>query len=196
MSALETMKDLIRSQRRINTERRRFLPQDAVDKISTESNVCTVLKECQVSLYQVEELARNILQGARRIFMVLVLIDEPKAILRFVKYDQFRQGNDLLDSKLPLTDLELSDVLGETTLVEKFAEAQWELAIPTFTRRSIPRVLHDDTIIPIIDAEFKGRGGFGEVFKIRFHPSHVHIAGIRNETVFYNAMAKRGFVVC
>ena len=191
MSVLETMRALVRSERQINTERRRFLPQDAIEKICTENNVCKILKTCQISSDQVDELARSILEGARRIFMVLILIDAPEAILKFVKHDQFHQGIDQLDSKLPFSELELADLFGKTSLVGRFAEAQWELAIPTFTRRSIPRVLHDETILPILGTEFKGRGGFGEVTKIRFHPSHVHIAGIRNETVLHDALAEQ-----
>lgn len=196
MMDLKNVQNLIRSHRQTNADRHRFLPQDAVEKICTEANVNAILKDCEVPEYYVKELIRNILESVRRIFLVLVSIDTPTAISSVLQYDQFGQTADHLDSKLPFTAGELGQIFDEGALVEKFAEAQWELAIPTFTKRSIPRVLHGETILPILNVEFKGKGGFGEVSKIRFHPSHLRMSGIPNETVCQDVVRERVLAAC
>ena len=183
MSTLETFRGQIWLRRCANFERRRFVPRAAVDEFATEANITNILRDCQTSSQHINELTHAVLDGACMIFLILVIIKEPTKIFNFVKHDQFRQRHDQLDSKLPFTAQQLRDILGKTIIAEEFLEIQWELAIPTFSRRSIPRVLHHDTILPVIEDEVKGRGGFGEIHRTRFHPSHLHVPGIRDDAV-------------
>jgi len=183
MSTLETLRRQTLSRRCANIERRRFVPCEAVDELATEADISDILRDCQTSTQHIDELAHAVLDGACMIFLVLVMIKEPTKIINFVKHDQFRQRHDRLDAKLPFPAQELWDILGRTPIAEEFLEIQWELAIPTFSRRSIPRVLQYDTVLPILEDEITGRGGFGEIHRTRFHPSHLHLAGIRDDAV-------------
>lgn len=185
MGTLEISRELIRSRRCANIESRRFIPCEVVHEIATETNISNILRECQTPSQTITELAQAVIDGACMIFLVLIWIKEPTKILKFVNHDQFRQKGDRLDSKLPFPAQELRDIIGNTSIADDFHEAQWELAIPTFSRRSIPRVLHDDIVLPILEDEVKGRGGFGEIHRTRFHRSHLHVAGISDDVVCF-----------
>jgi hypothetical protein len=91
-----------------------FIPQRLLEQVLGESAIDTALngREFQKNFVILPELTRRILEGGRKLFGTLILIQRVDAILKFHETDQDREQN--LDSRLPVHLDELETMLGNT----------------------------------------------------------------------------------
>jgi hypothetical protein len=156
--------------RQENHDLKRFIPHQALKWAITLEQIRTELKDNGVEPTSLDEMANTIFSKAIKIFAILVLIGEPKLIARFLNnYGYFEEE---LDGRLPFDDPDLERLLGNSDSVNHFREKQWEFVAPVFSGGILPRTLREEVILPFIENEPIGRGGFGDVFKIKIHPAH------------------------
>lgn len=189
------------------TRKRRFVPIDEIDHIVDHEAVLHELEHSLSTDEDKSDLAHQVCSvhkgksplddketktTRRRIFAVLVLIEETKAIKGVVR-------EDLYDWDLPLF-LESTDP--ENPLLTKrnangdlqpvyftknwplfkydaFTNCQWQLSSPFFEMRTQIGAkinhyhLHPQSILPIIDIQGEDRqGDFSSISKIKLHPAH------------------------
>ena len=172
---MDALRAKIRALRCQNTERRHFIPQEALYSVLTPENVRIVLEDESIEKQQLEELAQNITQGKRAIFGILVCIRKVRSILKFVEIDRFQHESLHLDHKLPFSMEDLGRMFSYSVAVE-FHEQQWEFIAPIFSRNTFPRYLEDDIILPILQEDMVGWGGFGVIHKILLHDAQQHFS--------------------
>jgi hypothetical protein len=156
--------------RQKNWDCKRFIPHHALDSILTPEQIRITMKENGVEATSLDEMANTIWNKARKIFGILALIDETKLIAKFLKEDGYLESE--IDARLPFDSCYLERLVGNEDFVRKFCEKQWEFIAPIFSGGILPRVLTKEVILPFIENEPIGRGGFGDVSRIRIHPAH------------------------
>lgn len=196
-----------------------FIPLSNLLELVDESSVAEALRGCMPNLSddKVRGHAQTICSKAtvqsvptpsfRRIFAILVMIQQPREILTFI-------NNNIADHDLPLvkgrSGTKLSHDLRrkaqpQTTLfclqhwssflVNSFDEYQWTMLSPFFSRGNKGTVrfypLDDRTILPFIEDSSRDssigddedfQGGHGSVFRVKIHHSHhgFHNTPVRN----------------
>ena len=153
-----------------NFRARLFLPELSLHKLMQKESVCTALAELKIEHYRREELAREIVQRARKVFAILLLIGHGEAIEVMFKHDSLQQLS--VDAKLPFSERSLQILLGNDSLAGDFFERQWELITPVFSHTLLPREFEGETILPFLGQEPKGDGSFGEVWEYDIHPEN------------------------
>lgn len=118
-----------------------------------------------ISIHLQKEITTRIIRSGRRIFAVLVLIDQAADVLRFIEADE------LQDVKLPF---KIEVLRNEVSIpnADDFDEKQWEFAAPTFVRGTLNRCFREKTILPFAAKSDEGRGAFGKVYKIQLQQDH------------------------
>ncbi|KAI9739969.1 MAG: hypothetical protein M1818_005025 [Claussenomyces sp. TS43310] len=161
---MEELRDSINDLRRPNFESRHYIPERALYRILTETSIRDVLKDCEaVQPYEIHDLVKVILSGARKIFSILVLNNHVKYVKKFVEIDQLQALP--LDHRLPLGLEKLKMLLSESH-ARIFHEKQWEFTSPTFSESVLRRQLDDEIILPFVSETSIGKGGFGVVHEI------------------------------
>lgn len=151
-----------------NCENKYFVPQQSLYEVLNRQNVKAVLEDQGIEKQQLDGLALNILQGKRAIFGILVYIRNVPSILRFVETDRFESH----DQRLPYSLEDLRKIYSAPTAKE-FYEEQWRFIAPIFSKNTLPRILEDRIILPIVEQiDSVDHGGFGDIHKIRLHHHH------------------------
>jgi hypothetical protein len=124
----------------------------------------------------------------RKIFAILLLIDEPGAIRKFI-------DEGVCDADLPLKKYETTGKHAKTfsfcrwgapgvslkcferwkgTSLAQFERYQWKLLAPWFSRGEEARhyIFQDEVILPFTYKKHAHNGAHGEVFQVRIHPEH------------------------
>ncbi|KAL2821012.1 kinase-like domain-containing protein [Aspergillus cavernicola] len=161
---------LLNARRVENVHCKKFIPEGALFEVLVEENIRQVLKGFVTSNYDVGALVDNISKSARKVFSILVLIDQVSHIMSFFHYDQLQ--NRCMDHLLPFERSKLRQILEDETVADLFYEKQWELCVPAFLGDIIPRNLDRHTIMPYLTETDIGSGGYGSVYKVEFHPSY------------------------
>lgn len=78
--------------------------------------------------------------------------------------------NDVLDSRLPLDEVTLKNLIPEA--VKRFENLQYEYLAYSFRSGQYHKKLSDHQILPFIQEECIGGGGFSSVYKVRVRTSH------------------------
>lgn len=180
---MDALRDEIRALRCQNIERRHFIPQEALYTVLSLEKVRIVLKDQGIEKEQLEELAHNNTQGKRAIFGILVCIRIVPSMLRFVEIDHFQYQPSHLDHKLPFSKEDLRKLL-PAPVAKEFHEQQWEFIAPVFSRSTLPRYLEGDTILPFLQEEIVGQGGFGVIYKVVLHDNQQHFFDTPGRTVW------------
>ncbi|KAK4221300.1 kinase-like domain-containing protein [Podospora fimiseda] len=165
---MEELKEKIRRirLRYINFELRHFIPEDALYEALSEASVESSLRSSKVRFYEIPDLTKGILEGARKCFAILVLIDQGAAISDFFRHDSLQQS--LPDHRLPYSLEMLQQVFGkdaESPIVTEFFEKQWEFAIPLMLPNTIYRRLESRVILPFVNKKSAGQGAMGMVIR-------------------------------
>jgi hypothetical protein len=203
-------------QRKTDTESRNFLPNNELLRIINKDSIMDILTKIDKSFKRrvkfwkkgpartVEEEAQIICanlslgkakpgrKSFRKIFAILILIERPGAIKKFIEEGICDSDLPLIKKRLPTNDKAFSlsyrcdggepdiDVKclsrwKRSTLVE-FEQRQWKVLAPFFTRGKQNEVLHytfkDEVILPFIYREHKRRGAHADIFKVKIHPEH------------------------
>lgn len=129
--------------------------------------------------------AHNHLSSARKIFAILVMMNNVGLIFKFLranikdKHLPFKMNEDC-SALLSAIDPTMPPLMGfeDPWTVSAFYEKQWAFHIPYFaldpqTNRASHYRLDPQTIFPWIEyPSTKESGGFGEVRRVRIHPDH------------------------
>jgi hypothetical protein len=164
------LKQKITRLRQNNWDSKRFIPHHALESILTPEQIRIAMKESGVEATSLDEMANTIWNKARKIFAILVLIDETKLIAKFLGEDGYLESE--IDARLPFDGSYLERLVGNKDFVRNFRETQLEFVAPIFSGGILPRVLTKEIILPFMENEPIGRGGFGNVSRIRIHPAH------------------------
>ena len=167
-SLLSQIKRLRRNNK--NFQARPFLPEFSLLKLMRKGSVYATLSESKIKDYKWQELAEEIVQRARKVFAILLLIGHGDAIDVMFKHDSLQKSS--LDAKLPFSEPSLQIILGDDTLAADFFEKQWEFITPVFFHTILPREFQDETILPFLAQESKGEGNFGKISRYDIHPEN------------------------
>ena len=172
----------------------KFIPISEMESILTQQTVQDVLKQVFPELQSTEsrpdldKLTQDICPSRRRLFALLLLIENARCIKCFVKCS-------VTDMEFPFTQAPNSsdsarihpkgDDGYERPLdcfsnwkhheVEWFLHSQHAVASPFFDLR--PESLYfyplpKDSVLPFIESEQAGEGGHSNVWKVLIHPAH------------------------
>lgn len=152
---------------------RNVLTEDAVRKALCDREIN---KDCKLESFHIDQAVNVVVHGAYRIFAILVYIRHTKSILHFIGGDNYQRSG--LDHRLPFEKGQLQVIFPAPTIVDEFYERQWHFTAPIFCDSIITRILPPETILPIIEEELIGAGGFGDVYSIKIASSHQRFDGI------------------
>ena len=177
MSGMEDLRDRIQQAFIQNARGQEFMPRGQVNAIITRPAVRDVLLERNVEKQNIPELVDRILQGARRIFAILVCIRIPEYLLNFVHRDQLQPTN--LDHLLPFELATLQTWLPDSAAPRRpsreFHLEQWRFAVPVFDGTVFRRVLDTKITLPyLVDEPMDERqeGAYGRMYKVQIERSH------------------------
>ena len=172
MNDLSDCQQLQRQLNRIrldNANFKKFIPESELRGAMDREVIMSIVKGVPPS-HRAEERVTSIIEGAQKVFGILVLINRTAYIDNFIWKDQFQTR--YIDHLLPFRRGQLRERINEDDVADLFFERQWEFCAPIFSGRIIPRALEHQTILPfLIDSHFT-EGGYGSVYKVRIHPSH------------------------
>ncbi|KAF2468700.1 kinase-like protein [Lindgomyces ingoldianus] len=164
MASNDSLKLLLKSIRRENSDLRWFVPHNALVKVMVRENLRSTLKD-QIKPYHIEETLKSIIRTGTKIFAILVLIDHVPKVQCFIEKDQLR------DQRLPFTVDELKTIVDDICAID-FFEKQSEFLVPEFFQGMLTRRLNERTVMPFTKDSRIGAGSFGKVYEICFHPDH------------------------
>jgi hypothetical protein len=118
----------------------------------------------KVEPYLLDEITESIMRGARKVFAILVLIEE----VWLVK--DLMQRYQVLDHGLPLSLETLRNFTVKVAL--NFNETQWQFLAPQFGRSMLTKQIPQEKILPFLKDEKIGEGGFGAIYEISLDPEH------------------------
>ncbi|KAF7502473.1 hypothetical protein GJ744_005688 [Endocarpon pusillum] len=153
-----------------------FVSDDDLRDVLTEEAVRKALRDrettndCKLEPFHIDHAVHVVLHGARRTFAILVHIRHTKSILQFIEGDKYQGSR--LDDRLPFEKEQLQAIFPAPTIVDEFYERQWHFTAPIFCDSIVTRILPPEMILPIIEEESLGAGGFGDVYGIKIASSH------------------------
>lgn len=159
-----------------------FVSDDDLRKVLTEDAVHKALcdretnKDCRLEPFHIDQAVNVVVHGAHRIFAILVYIRHTNSILQFIKVDNYQRSG--LDHRLPFEKTQLLSIFPARTTADEFYERQWHFTAPIFCDSIITRMLPPEIILPIIEEEPLGAGGFGDVYSIKIASSHQCFDGV------------------
>ena len=152
-----------------NANSQKFVPENELRAVMVRDLIMPIVKGILPS-HRAEERVTSIIEGAQKVFGILVLIDKTAYIDNFIWKDRFQPRH--IDHLLPFGSDQLRAIINEDDVTDLFLEKQWEFCAPIFSGRIIPRTLEDHTILPFLTDDHLTEGGYGSVYKIRIHLSH------------------------
>lgn len=159
-----TLCSKIQALRSKNAYGQSYVPELSLFRLITHDAVHAELKRGNVSRYLLDELTTTIITSARKVFSILVLVDNVGLV------EDFMEDNWLQDHCLPLS-LDVLANFGDATAL-KFRKWQWEFLSPKFNRTTIYKTIASSAVLPFLADEKFGDGGFGTVYKISLDPDH------------------------
>ena len=157
----------------MNFERKSFVPYDSLRQLLVESRVKRIVRvlsdEDKIQFYQQSDIIARVLDNGLRLFAILLSLSRPETVLNFLETDHFAHIQ--LDSRLPISRHTLETVLQDEKLRNRVFNRQWKFLAPFLRADQTHRELHSFTILPFVECEHVGGGGFGEVHKMVLHAS-------------------------
>lgn len=172
---MTTSSDLAQLRRHIlslrvkNVEFKHFVPEERLASVVTREWIAQIVSQI-VPQESKNEVITFVVNGARKVFSILVLIDYVCHISRFITRDQMQRRP--IDSLLPLHAKALLDTLDDEVVVDQFYEKQWEFCAPVFSKEIMPRALEIPTVLPYLSDAPLASGAYGNVHKITTHHCH------------------------
>ncbi len=146
-----------------------FVPENSLVGVVTPETVRPIIS-ARFPLESAQEITNTVLHGGRKIFSILVMLDQVGCIEHFIKRDQFQARH--IDSLLPVTKIDLRTTLKDEYITDQFYLSQWEFCAPVFTRKTITRTFDRHIVLPFVRKEWIAAGAYGAVYKIDIHPDH------------------------
>ena len=152
-----------------NCEFKHFVPEERLSTVVTEERVSKIVS--RIFPFESSDKVLNfVINGAQKIFSILVLIDHVSHISHFITGDQMQRRP--VDNLLPLHMNALRNTLDDKVAAAQFYEKQWEFCAPFFPKEIMPRALEVPTILPYLSDSPLASGGYGIVHVISIHQSH------------------------
>ena len=147
---------------------RDFIPDGSLQRILTAEDVFAVLADpaFQVPSHKIESTAQIVISEGRIIFALLLNLSLERELGRFIE-------DDCLDQALPLSKSRLEDVIPQAA--GEFAKRQWSYRAYQFRKGQYHRKIKDEEILPYIEQERIGGGGFSTVYKVLIHPGYQNV---------------------
>lgn len=164
---LENLQRSIGALRVKNCDEQYFVPEDTLAEMMPRAAIRAILHSLGPAY--IEEIIDFILNGALKVFAVLVMIGWPSKITGFVENGPY--GGYQLDRQKAFARKELVDILKDDFVADLFFEKQWEFWVPTFSGQLMHRHIERRTILPYISETFLTKGGFGTLYRVVIHPS-------------------------
>ena len=162
---MDEIRALIKGLRQENIYHRKFVPELSLRRAMTKEVIHKALGYSGINMHQQKEITARIIRSGRKIFAILILMNQIADVLRFIEADE------LQDAKLPWKVEVLKDEIAIPN-ADDFDERQWEFAAPTFIRGTLNRRFKEKMILPFIAKSDEGRGAFGKVYKLQLHEGH------------------------
>lgn len=140
-----------------------FVPEADLYSLLNLDTLKTALASptCHLEPHQREPVAREVFDGARKIFAILLDLGLEEKIKGCLE-------KCLKDSNLPiLEEKELSELFPESS--SRFQNLQWQY-LPLKFREYSHKDLGSNHVLPFIDNTRVSSGGFATVFKVAVHP--------------------------
>ena len=179
---MEGLRNSILTLQRLNVYNENFVSSDDLRKVLTEDALRSALRDristddCRLEPYNIEDVLKAVIQGAHRIFAILVHIRRTSSILQFMRHDRYQASG--LDNRLPFRMEELRAIFPAQIVRNEFYERQWHYSSPVFCDSVVIRDLPVNTILPFVNEEPLGDGAFGDVYRIEIPPSHLCIESV------------------
>ncbi|KAK7427793.1 hypothetical protein QQZ08_005731 [Neonectria magnoliae] len=172
----------------------KFLPVDELDKITLEKIQAELPLRTQLFS---PSLSHKVATDAKRIFCILVLMEDPTPIVQLIKEgitDEHlplcRNGDDDNDSEYNVLAsvggnkrFPSSMAWGQGEKVENFLKKQWAVQSPILDKPGSHFVLDPECPLPLTECETEhAKGGMGVVHKARIHPAHHRLFKANDET--------------
>ena len=110
-----------------------------------------------------ESTAHIIREDALKVFSILVDLNWPQKLSSFIE-------SDVLDSSLPLDEQSLKSLVPQAWA--SFKALQWDYLAYRFRKGQYQIKLRQELVLPFIDQEPLGSGGYSTVYKVTIHPAH------------------------
>ncbi|KAJ8133057.1 hypothetical protein O1611_g564 [Lasiodiplodia mahajangana] len=174
-------------------ENKQFVPNGALEELITFETITSTLATAGLSTREQVFLANVIVEKGRRIFAILVFINQVNDIKTL-----FNEG--FTDEMLPVayqdeddtwqvkSYIPNSDNLNQEKIwvffqhwkkstIFSFCERQWMFLSPVFTRQQFKYILHRDAILPFVSVKGQTKQSyFSMVFRVDVHPAHQRFA--------------------
>jgi hypothetical protein len=161
-----------------------FLPSSALDEVTRKEVVQRLVAQDKcVVLSNSEEvqLVDRIVESGRKLFAVCVHCDLDLQHLKVML------DNGITDERLPLCKNDLGSLKDKRGFVQSFIRSQKLFNTIMFSTDSIQKLgdlQPDGFTIPIdyeeTEANYKGKGAFGTVWKVKIHGDHRNFACVRS----------------
>jgi hypothetical protein len=163
MATLEEQLFALQQCARGNRRKSSFYPPRDVQKLFTfaviRASISSIpsLREDQLDLFA------SLIEEDNLITLAILLSNSHQhQILEFL----FRRLN---DDRIPYAEESLQFL--SKVEARRFVERQWEFIPVVLTTRPIHRQIQDEEILPFLEEERVGEGGFGTVFKVKLYQS-------------------------
>ncbi len=159
---MEELKNDIKDLRRQTWDEASFIPEVRLLGLMTRERLRAACEDYLNPAHR-EDIIDRIYTGARKVFAILVTLDQPELIINFFRHDQFQSR---LDHSLPFQPSLLEKILPPRHSVTDFDERQWEFCPLYLSESGIRRSLRKRTVLPFIHNEKVAEGGFGTAYDV------------------------------
>jgi hypothetical protein len=160
---------------KFRSQPQRFLSNSALDTVTDREVIRQIVaqdKKMILNNQDQERLVDRIHDDGRKLFIITCVSCD-----KSVKYVKVMLENGLTDKNLPLGENDFGSLSEKGSFVENFMGAQKRFNTVRFHENDFIKLdddLSDYFSVPIhfedIPANFKGKGAFGEVYKVKIHP--------------------------
>jgi len=145
---------------------RYFLPNGSLEQILTLNTVQNALSDpsFQIPPHKKDSTAQTVIREARKVFAVLVELKLEHALAQFIE-------NEIMDKELPVDEKILERVICSGD-ARDFIYRQWEYLAYNFRRGPYQREIRTEIILPYLEEEKIGGGGYSTVYEVFIHSAH------------------------
>jgi hypothetical protein len=152
-----------------NADDRLFIPEAALNReifgSEARGDILTAIRGSGVEFHMEDEVLNSIMQGGKKVFAILVLINSVHYLRSFIERDGFQGPG--WDGRLPfLQESHVESIIDCPRSSASFYETQWVFLAPVFGGDRSHRQLHDRVVLPFIKDEYLAEGGFGKISKV------------------------------
>ena len=179
---LDTLRIQLQDARRLaaGSNAKQFLPEGYLREHLKLNDIVSLLSDAlfDIPQHKQESTARIVYEEALKILSILVDLNWQQKLSLFIE-------NHILDSSLPLDEDSLRSLIPEAW--NNFKALQWEYLAYRFRKGHIQFKLRQELILPYIQQEPLGKGGFSTVSKVVIHSAHQDLLSDINRQVCHDS---------